>query len=231
MDGSLMAAKVPDIISHNSVSTTSSGVGKSVGDNREERSKNERKRQLRSKYNLKIAAFNVRTLATSKVIEKQKELGPTAKLTRPPDKVPFLAVELADFDMDICCLAEVRRCTEQFEREGFRFFCSGGSKKEHGVGVVVRRSIITGEVQVCSHSDRIMYVSGVFKGVQLGIIAAYSPTNVSHEATQEEFYRELDIVYRKVEQDNVNIVVCGDFNARIGQRDTFTWRSCGRYCQ
>jgi hypothetical protein len=118
------------------------------------------------------------------------------------------------------CKGYVYKACKHADQDISWFFCSGGSKKEHGVGVVVRRSIITGEVQVCSHSERITYVSGVFKGVQLGIIAACSPTNMSHGAAQKEFYRELDVVYRKIEQDNDTIVLCRNFNVRIGQRDT-----------
>jgi hypothetical protein len=68
------------------------------------------------------------------------------------DKVPMLAVEMIEHGGEISCLSEVQRGNEEFDREGFRFFCSGyaDNRKIRGVGVCRQ---IAGLKLACRHLD------------------------------------------------------------------------------
>jgi hypothetical protein len=85
-----------------------------------------------------IGTLNVRALANWRDVEDRKRM--SAAFQRPIDKVPLLAaVEMIERGVEICCLSEVRRGNEEFDRKGFKFFCSGYSdnRKIHGVGIAV----------------------------------------------------------------------------------------------
>ena len=57
---------------------------------------------------------------------------------------------------------------------------------------------------------------------QTTIISCYIPTNVRYEIETEVFYTYLTVITRQVTKHNLFLIV-GDFNAHLGQDDSFKY--------
>ena len=77
-------------------------------------------------------------------------------------------------------------------------------------------------------SDRICVTEiDLGKEHKMIIINAYAPTlNVSekNEETRDNFYEQLDQIYNKLNKSKIEVIVMGDFNAKIGSGPEWTQR-------
>ena len=67
----------------------------------------------------------------------------------------------------------------------------------------------------CALSDRILLVKIHGKPFNLSIIQVYAPTSASSEEEIEDFYSDMEDVYKKCGNHDI-VIVMGDLNAKVG---------------
>ncbi|XP_076442022.1 uncharacterized protein LOC143281001 [Babylonia areolata] len=148
---------------------------------------------------------------------------------RPQRRSALVARELAQLDIDIAALSEIR-FTEQGslteEGAGYTLYWSGKSKEGRrlsGVGFTIKSSIASKLHSLpVGHSDRIMSLRlPLTINCFVSLFSMYAPTLQADAVTKEAFYRELSSLLRKVDKED-KILIMGDFNARVG-RDHIIW--------
>jgi len=107
----------------------------------------------------------------------------------------------------------------------YRVFYSGRTtdkKRQHGVGIFIRKDWIKGAVDIQPITERILWIHGTFHGVTRTIMVVYAPTECADESTKEDFYlsmaSEMNVIRQRYGD---NIIVMGDFNARVGTKVGF----------
>lgn len=102
---------------------------------------------------------------------------------------------------------------------GYTLYWKGvetGRKHERGVGIAISTKLNTYIVEKpIGINDRIMYMKLRFPNCQeITVVSVYVPTLKSTD--EEQFYAELQTVLNKTYTKS-NIIILGDFNARVGQ--------------
>ena len=85
--------------------------------------------------------------------------------------------------------------------------------ERRGVGIAIKKNLISSVTAVKPISDRLMYIS-VKSNIDMYIIAAYAPTADSHDSDKEAFYVTFEETYKNIPNHNVKIIG-GDLNAKI----------------
>ncbi|VDL90713.1 unnamed protein product [Schistocephalus solidus] len=138
-------------------------------------------------------------------------------------RTALVARELARYKVDIAALSETR-FSEQGQLEevgaGYTFFWSGRPKAErHDAGVAFAiRSDIVGRLPCLPQgiNDRLMSLRLPLRGDQFAtIISAYAPPMTSSNAAKDKFDEDLHALLVTVLKVD-NLIVLGDFNARVG---------------
>jgi exonuclease III len=179
---------------------------------------------------LNIMTYNVRTMKVLKPGKKMKSGN-----SRPEDKKCFLFDLMYDKKIDIACLQETRLSTPEdakFVTNEFVFYNSTNdeAKGTNGVGIVLRKSIIQSIDKVHYFNDRMIIVTGNFKGAKLAIVSTYSPTNGYTNAKKDVYYQVLEDAIQGLVGYDHSIVIGGDFNARIGDNDDGIFdHCCGKF--
>ncbi|KAI8433746.1 hypothetical protein MSG28_015725 [Choristoneura fumiferana] len=164
-----------------------------------------------------FGAWNVRTL-----LDNDGNLCPERKTA-------VVARELGRYNVDVAALSETRLPDEGQLVElggGYTFYWKGSSQSDPrraGVGFAVRTSIAVKlpECPVCI-SDRIITLRLNLSGNNfLNIISIYAPTMGNEDSIKERFYEELCQCLSKI-RPSEQILLLGDFNARVGQ-DHESW--------
>ena len=167
-----------------------------------------------SKFTLKLASWNVRTL-------QDQTNDPNS---RPSRRTALIANELKRYDVDIAALSETRFPDEDSITEvgeGYTYFWRGLTKEEpriHGVGFAVKTKLMArlpeGPTGI---NERLMtWRIPLKKNRYLTIISAYAPTLVTDELTKDTFYSALDATLQNIPNAD-KVVLMGDFNARVGK--------------
>ena len=164
--------------------------------------------------NLTVAAWNVRTLQSNKMVER---------------RTAIIGMELYRYGIDIAALSETRladsgQLTE--DTSGYTFYWSGLPATEnriHGVGFAIRSSIAKKLSSLPKAiNERLMMIRiPISKERSATVISAYAPTMTHDDATKEKFYSDLDKLLRHTPKED-KIILLGDFNARVGT-DKHAW--------
>ena len=106
--------------------------------------------------------------------------------------------------VNVLCVQETRWRGNKAKElaEGYKLFYSGADvRARNGVGIVVDREL-KGEVcEVYRKSDRIMSVKLDIGGGYTRVICAYAPQTGCEEEEKEIFWREMDEVWRTVNEE------------------------------
>lgn len=164
-----------------------------------------------------FGAWNVRTL-----LDNDGNLCPERKTA-------VVARELGRYNIDVAALSETRLADEGELvelRGGYTFYWKGGSQSDPrraGVGFAIKTSIAKKlpEFPVFI-SDRIITLRLHLNNNNfLNIISVYAPTMGNEDSIKERFYEELCQCISKI-RPSEQILLLGDFNARVGQ-DHESW--------
>ncbi|BHF82266.1 hypothetical protein SprV_0802540300 [Sparganum proliferum] len=150
---------------------------------------------------------------------------------RPERRTALVARELARYKVDIAALSETR-FSEQGQLEevgaGYTFFWSGRPRTERrdaGIAFAIRNDIV-GRLSCLPQgiNDRLMSLRLPLRrgGKFATIISAYAPPMTSPDAARDKFYEDLHALLATVLKAD-NLIVLGDFNARVGT-DHAAWR-------
>nr|XP_034833605.1 uncharacterized protein LOC117990222 [Maniola hyperantus] len=146
-------------------------------------------------HKLHIATYNVRTLST---YERLLELHESLK------KVKY----------DIIGISEMRRLGTKIEEyENFVLCHVGHTPGMYGVGFIVKKSHKHDIESFTGMTERVAVLNMNIQGFTVTIIQAYAPTETASEFEIEEFYKTIE---KALEATHKNIIVMGDFNAKIG---------------
>jgi len=209
----------------------------------------QKRKVMDKRKSINIISLNVRTLRVKKAFTKVKH-GNTA---RPEDKEPFLINTMKMEGIDIACLQETRLALDDGNlstTKGFVMYNSinviGSTVEQgrNGVGIMFREDCADlstikvyrfeekEEGKIIFQDDRMIMITGKFKGEYMTIVSVYSPTNGSTDKAKEGFYLRLQEWMRtnlSMEYRNC-LIVCGDFNARIGGNEDGRFNGCcGRF--
>lgn len=157
-----------------------------------------------------VASINVRTLISDSRLEE-------------------LHLALKPLKWDIVGLCEIRRKNEIIEEHSdFIFYHTAATHGRNGVGFLVKRYLRKDVVSFKSISDRVAVLEiQISDNLVWTIIQVYAPT----EAYKTE---DIDKFYYTIEQamdyaTSKNIILLGDFNAKIGKRQKFEDQIMGKF--
>lgn len=169
-------------------------------------------RNHKSSYQMKIAAWNIRTLQDNPLSN------------RPERRTALIANELNTYDIDIAALSETRfaesgQLTEK--KGGYTYFWSGRKlteKRESGVGFAIRSSLLYCMDKLpIGINDRIITARFCLRtGKYLTLVSIYAPTMKNDEEIKEKFYEDLRNTLDKIPRTD-KLLLLGDFNARVGK--------------
>ena len=100
--------------------------------------------------------------------------------------------------------------------EKFKVIHSGGSANRKGVAIILSQKCAKTLLYYDTYSERIMLVKLKGNYHNTVIIQAYAPTADAAEADIDAFYEELRGVIKNNCKSRDKLVVCGDFNAKVG---------------
>ena len=94
---------------------------------------------------------------------------------------------------------------------------SGGSESQHGVGFLVKNSIVKSVLGFLPVNERCLLLKLKGKPFNISIIQVYAPTTDHSEEELEEFYESVNSTIKEVKSTDV-LIVMGDFNAKVGDQ-------------
>ncbi|XP_052738156.1 uncharacterized protein LOC128198192 [Bicyclus anynana] len=146
--------------------------------------------------NLYLATYNVRSLSSH---ERLLELDTALK------RIKF----------DVIGLSETKRLGNSIEEyRNFILFYIGQTPGLHGVGFIVKKYLKENILNFNGLSERVAILNLSFDKLKLSIIQVYAPTEAAPDEDIKEFYKTLNTA---LSMSNRNVIVMGDFNAKIGQ--------------
>ena len=143
-------------------------------------------------------------------------------------KTAIVNDELLRLKIDIAALQETRLADSgTLKEKDYTFFWQGKStehRREHGVGFAVRKSLLKMVEPGDKGCERLLTLRLYTSGGPISLISAYAPTLTSRPEAKDEFYSNLNVVIKNI-PNNEQLVLLGDFNARVGA-DRDSWSSC-----
>lgn len=134
-------------------------------------------------------------------------------------KLDNIVMEMKRLNVNILGVSDVRwagsgSCTTN----NGTFYYSGNNDPKHlyGVGVIVDKNITGSVLSFTPYSDRVMLLQLKTHFGNMNIIQTYAPTADKEDNEVEEFYAELDDIYRNIKTNEITLVM-GDFNAKVGR--------------
>ena len=147
---------------------------------------------------LKIGTWNVRSLNMD---------GKFENLTREADSLKT----------DILGLSEIRLIDEgKIVFEDFILYYSGSSIHQHGVGILLKKSVDKSVMGCWCVSERNILVKLKGAPFNISILQTYAPTLDHSDEEIEAYYEELQNALKVVKSDEV-LIVMGDMNAKVGK--------------
>lgn len=145
---------------------------------------------------LYITTYNVKTLSTySRLLE--------------------LTECLKNINFDIIGLSEIRKLGNTIEEhDEFIFYYIGETPGLYGVGFIVKKYLKKHITGFTGLSERVALLRMNVNSLDLSIIQVYAPTEAASDEELEFFYSTVD---KAIQLSDNNIIVMGDFNAKIGQ--------------
>ena len=175
------------------------------------------KHKRKKRPTLKLGSWNVRTMTTGMDPENINDARKTAIINN----------ELLRLKVDIAALQETRLAGQgSIKEKNFTFFWFGKSveeRKEYGVGFAVKNTLLQ-HVEVGDGNERIATLRLHTKKGTATLISVYAHTLYTDEQIKDTFYEKLNLVVNKLPK-NDQLVILGDFNARVGS-DHDSWAPC-----
>lgn len=98
-----------------------------------------------------------------------------------------------------------------------RIYYSGvPSKYEHGVGIIIHKSVAQNVSNFVPVNERLMLVQVKANPANINILQVYAPTSDYSETEIDNFYAQVSKVVNNIPKKEIQIIL-GDFNAKIGK--------------
>lgn len=137
-----------------------------------------------------------------------------------PGKVHNVCKEMSRLKIDVLGLSDVRwkgQGHKNIDDDHILYYSgSDESSNLHGVGVVINIKRLKTAAQFVPQSRRTMMLQLQAKPRNINLIQAYAPIKDSSQEDIDEFYKEVQQLWRITKKHEVNILM-GDFNAKIGE--------------
>lgn len=164
-----------------------------------------------TKNDLKVCTYNVRTLNDG--------------------NLEILMKELEKIKWEIIGMSETKMIDEQIIRtdNGHYLYNSGNTKqKRNGVGFIVHKSLQNKVIEFKPISERLAVIKLKQKRNKIVLIQAYFPTSDYSDTEVESLYEDLqNIIDTTPKRDN--LIILGDFNAKIGSLHTSHYSAVGKF--
>ena len=163
----------------------------------------------------KYGSINVRTLSMKDDNYRKEVCGETAAASE-------WILEFQARELGVIGLQECRVMGNMVGKEGpyINFHTGEKTEREYGVEIFLLEHITSGEFEVRHVNARLMWVVGNIFGVKQAVVTAYAPTNdEKNRAASEVFYEIMSTEIKSIRDkygEQIEIVILGDFNARIG---------------
>ena len=107
----------------------------------------------------------------------------------------------------------------------------GTTPGQRGVGFLINSNLTDKIREFRGISDRIATLKIEYKKKHfLNLIQIYAPTAEPNQETCEEFYKSLnETINNKPHKNDNQLIIMGDFNSQIGQRESNEERIMGPY--
>lgn len=148
----------------------------------------------------RICTWNVRTMAQA-------------------GKIHCALKEMERMKISIMGVSEMRWPESSYcDIDGHRVYYSGSmnGKYEHGVGMLVHRSVVKHVRNFIPVNERILLIQINASPVNTNIIQVYAPTTDHSDGEIQEFYDQIHNVIKNLPKHEL-LIIMGDFNARIGK--------------
>ncbi|CAG4930860.1 unnamed protein product [Colias eurytheme] len=129
---------------------------------------------------------------------------------------------------DIIGLSEIRRTGYNIEETEDHIFCHfGETKGKYGVGFLIKKHLKNNIECFTAKNERICTLHLNYNNTALSIIQVYAPTSEATDQEIKEFYEQLQETLIPCSK---NVIILGDFNARVGQKIKGEDRILGNSC-
>lgn len=158
-----------------------------------------------------------------------------------PGAQAFLGLSLLRYNIDIACLSELRLPTSGTTKiivpdltngnackHAYTLYHSAGVRGQGGVGFAIRSELLHAVVDFQAVNERIAKLRLKSRTHYLSVIAAYAPTNNASDDDKDQFYADLTDCITNIPSREVTLL-CGDFNAKLGEIDICERSSAGSY--
>ena len=169
---------------------------------------------------LQLGCRNVWTMTTGLSASLQDSKGSR--------KTAVINDELKRLNVDIATLQETRLADSGALKEKYYTFFWQGKRsnepREHGVGFAVRNSLLRMVEPGSGGSEHLLTLRLNSTTGPVTLISVYAPALSAKPGTKDMFYENLASIIRNIPSKE-QVVVLGDFNARVGA-DHNSWPSC-----
>lgn len=144
-------------------------------------------------------------------------------------RITELSCAIKETKWDVIGLCETRRDMEKIEEyNDFILYHSPGSNGRNGVGFFIKKALKTNIVSFQSFSDRVaMMEIRTSENIHWSFLQIYAPTETYTIEAVNSFYHTVDQALQSVKTKN--IILMGDFNAQIGERQIGEEHALGKY--
>ena len=169
---------------------------------------------------LKLGSWNVRTMLSG-LSEDLQDIDDARKTAVINDELNRLSV-------DIAALQETRLAESGTLKENDYTFYWQGKKltdpRQHGVGFAVRNSLLGMIEPGKNGTERILTLRLNTTEGPVTLVSVYAPTLSSTPEVKDAFYENLSSIIKNI-PDKEQLVLLGDFNARVGANHD-SWPTC-----
>ncbi|BHF60393.1 hypothetical protein SprV_0100335800 [Sparganum proliferum] len=154
-----------------------------------------------------------------------------------PGTQSLTARSLHQYNVDVCCLSEVRlpdSGSREIKISGveshFTLYHSGprDSSGRHGVAIALSQQADLALLAWEPVNDQMAYVRLKGHFTNISIVAVYAPTSAAEQRDKEAFYSQLQALVERLPRRDL-LIVAGDWNGRTGPGDPTTSHLLGRF--